>query len=136
MLYDKYGFLSFEWIIVLKIWFIRVFTKQEPVRPMKADDVKAEFSNLEIHLGDFKDRKFKAKCNVTYDDQMLIMDCGKRIVRMHARNIGNVHLGKKDITIAGLNFEITENEDVCVVSGSIKLELIEDSKAWYKELWG
>ncbi|MHA1863214.1 MAG: hypothetical protein ACTSWA_05545 [Candidatus Thorarchaeota archaeon] len=103
---------------------------------MKADDVKAEFSNLEIHMGDFKDRKIKAKCTVTYDDQMLIMDCGKRVMRMHARNIGNVHLGKKGITIAGLNFEIRENEEVSVASGSIKLELGDDSKAWYKELWG
>ena len=103
---------------------------------MIANDVKAEFSNLEIHMGEFKDRKFKIKCNVSYDDQMLIMDGGKRVVRMHARNIGNVHLGKKDITIAGLNFEIKENEDVSVVSGSIKLELGDDSTAWYKELWG
>jgi len=118
------------------IWFIRVFTEQQPVKPMRADDVKAEFSNLEIHMGDFKDHKFKAKCTVTYDDQMLIMDGGKRIMRMHARNIGNVHLGKKDITIAGLNFEITENEEVSVASGSIKLELGDDSKAWYTELWG
>ena len=113
-----------------------MFTKLEPVRPMRADNVKAEFSNLEIHMGDFKDRKFKAKCNVTYDDQMLIMDCGKRIVRLHARNIGNVHLGKKDIVIAGLNFEIKQDEEVSVASGSIKLELDDDSKAWYKELWG
>ncbi len=103
---------------------------------MRANDVKAEFSNLEIHMGDFKDRKFKAKCIVTYDDQMLIMDGGKKIIRMHARNIGNVHLGKKDITIAGMNFEITESEEVSVASGSIKLELGDDSKAWYTELWG
>ena len=110
--------------------------KQEPVNSMRADEIKSEFSNLEIHMGDFKERKFKAKCTVTYDDQMLIMDGGKRVVRMHARNIGNVHLGKKDITIAGLNFEIKENEEVSVASGSIKLELGEDSKVWYKELWG
>ncbi|TFH07691.1 MAG: hypothetical protein E4H14_07955 [Candidatus Thorarchaeota archaeon] len=103
---------------------------------MRADEVKSEFNNLEIHLGDFKDRKFKAKCTVTYDDQILIMDGGKRVVRMHARNIGNVHLGKNDITIAGLNFEITENDVVSVVSGSIKLELGDKAKAWYKELWG
>lgn len=103
---------------------------------MRADEVKSEFSNLEIHMGDFKDRKFKAKCIVTYEDQMLIMDGGKRVVRMHARNIGNVHLGKNDITIAGLNFEIIENEEVSVASGSIKLELGDGSKSWYKELWG
>jgi hypothetical protein len=103
---------------------------------MRADEVKSEFSNLEIHMGDFKDRKFKAKCTITYDDQMLIIDGGKRIIRIHARNINNVHLSKKDITIAGLNFEIKENEEVSVVSGSIKLELGEESKAWYKELWG
>ena len=95
---------------------------------MRADDIKAEFSNLEIHMGDFKDHKFKAKCIITYEDQMLIMDGGKRVVRMHARNIGNVHLGKKDITIAGLNFEITENDEVSVVSGSIRLELGDASK--------
>ena len=103
---------------------------------MRTDDIKAEFSNLEIHMGSFKDHKFKAKCIITYEDQMLIMDGGKRVVRMHARNIGNVHLGKKDITIAGLNFEITENDEVSVVSGSIRLELSENAKDWYKELWG
>ena len=113
-----------------------MFTSQEPVKSMRADEVKSEFSNLEIHLGDFKDRKFKAKCTVTYEDQMLIMDGGKRVVRMHARNIGNVHMGKTDITIAGLNFEIKENEEVSVASGSIKLELGDEAKAWYKELWG
>jgi hypothetical protein len=47
-----------------------------------------------------------------------------------------VHLGKKDITIAGLNFEIKDNEDVSVASGSIKLELGDAAKEWYKELWG
>ncbi|MCK5264584.1 MAG: hypothetical protein KAR03_03170 [Candidatus Thorarchaeota archaeon] len=103
---------------------------------MRADEVKSEFSNLEIHMGDFKDRKFKANCTVTYEVQMLIMDGGKRVVRMHARNIGNVHMGKNDITIAGLNFEIKENEEVSVASGSIKLELGDEAKAWYKELWG
>jgi hypothetical protein len=40
------------------------------------------------------------------------------------------------ITIAGMNFEIKENEEVSVASGSIKLELGDKAKAWYKELWG
>jgi len=103
---------------------------------MRADEVKSEFNNLEIHLGSFKDHKFKAKCIITYGEQMLIIDCGKRVVRVHARNIGNVHLGKNDITIAGLNFEIKEDEEVSVASGSIKLELGDEARAWYKELWG
>jgi len=103
---------------------------------MHAENVKAEFNNLEIHMGPFKDNKFKLKCNVTYYDQLLVMDGGKRIATMHARNIGNVHLEKKGIRIAGLNFEIKEDEEVSVVSGSIRLELGEDSEAWYKELWG
>lgn len=103
---------------------------------MKSDNVKAEFENLEIHMGPLKDRKFKLKCLVTYSDQMLIMDGGKRICRMHARNIGNVHLEKKAIRIAGLNFEIQEGEDVSVASGSVRLEFDQDANAWYQELWG
>jgi hypothetical protein len=67
---------------------------------------------------------------------MLIMDGGKRVCRMHARNIGNVHLEKKAIRIAGLNFEILEGENVSVASGSIRLEIGDDVQAWYKELWG
>ncbi len=103
---------------------------------MKADNVKAEFENLEIHMGPLKERKFKLKGFVTYDDQMLIMDGGKRVCRMHARNIGNVHLEKKAIRIAGLNFEIREDEQISVASGSIRLELGDDAQAWYQELWG
>ena len=103
---------------------------------MNAKDVKAEFNNLEIHLGSFKESKFKLKCNVTFHDQLLVMDGGKRIATMHARNIGNVHLEKKAIRIAGLNFEIKEGDEVSVASGSIRLEIGDDAEAWYKELWG
>ena len=102
---------------------------------MIAENVNAEFSNLEIHMGDFKGSKFKMKCVVSYDDQLLVINGGKRIATMHARNIGNVHLDKKGIRIAGLNFEIKEGEDVSVASGSIRLEL-DDATTWYKELWG
>jgi hypothetical protein len=101
---------------------------------MIAENVKAEFSNLEIHMGDFKESKFKMKCVVSYHDQLLIMKGGKRIATMHARNIGNVHLEKKGIRIAGMNFEIEEDDEVSVASGSIRLEL-DDATAWYKELW-
>lgn len=103
---------------------------------MKADNIKVEFENLEIHVGPLKEKKFKLRCIVTYGDQMLIMDGGKRICRMHARNIGNVHLEKKAIRIAGLNFEVREGDDVSVASGSIRLELDDASEAWYRELWG
>ncbi len=103
---------------------------------MKADNVKGEFENLEVHMGSLKDRKFKLKCIVTYDEQMLIMDGGKRVCRMHARNIGNVHLEKRAIRIAGLNFEILEGDEVSVASGSIRLEIGDDAQVWYQELWG
>jgi hypothetical protein len=103
---------------------------------MKAEDIKAEFNNLEIHMGDFRDRGFKMKCDVTYEDLLLVMDGGKKKARLHARNINNVHLEKKAIRIAALNFEITEGEDVSVASGSIRLELGSDTEAWYRELWG
>ncbi|MHA3962457.1 MAG: hypothetical protein AM325_002860 [Candidatus Thorarchaeota archaeon SMTZ1-45] len=103
---------------------------------MNAENVKAEFSNLEIHIGSLKDTKFKFKCSVMYYDQLLVMDGGKRIATMHARNIGNVHLEKKAIRIAGLNFEIKEGDDMSVVSGSIRLELGDDAEEWYRELWG
>lgn len=86
-------------------------------------------------MGDFRDSKFKMKCVVTYIDQLLVMNGGKRIATMHARNIGNVHLDKKGIRIAGMNFEIKDDDDVSVASGSIRLEL-DDPKAWYEELWG
>ncbi|MHA2359523.1 MAG: hypothetical protein ACXAB5_04575 [Candidatus Thorarchaeota archaeon] len=102
---------------------------------MIAENVKTEFSNLEIHMGDFRESKFKMKCVVTYTDQLLVMNGGKRIATVHARNIGNVHLDKKGIRIAGLNFEIKEEDEVSVASGSIRLEL-DDATTWYKELWG
>lgn len=108
--------------------------KLHDVKPMIAENVKAEFNNLEIHMGDFKENKFKMKCVVSYHDQLLVMNGGKRIATMHARNIGNVHLEKKGIRIAGMNFEIKEDEEVSVASGSIRLEL-DDATAWYKELW-
>ncbi|MFX1482566.1 MAG: hypothetical protein ACFFCP_05175 [Promethearchaeota archaeon] len=102
---------------------------------MIAENVKAEFNNLEVHMGKFSETRFKMKCNVTFNDQLLVMDGGKRVATMHARNIGNVHLENKAIRIAGLNFEIREDDDVSVVSGSIRLELA-NAKAWYEELWG
>ena len=105
------------------------------MEPMIAENVKAEFSNLEIHMGEFKESKFKMKCVVSYDDQLLVMNGRKRIATMHARNIGNVHLDKKGIRIAGMNFEIKEDDEVSVASGSIRLEL-DDATTWYKELWG
>ncbi|MBY8998506.1 MAG: hypothetical protein KGD60_12310 [Candidatus Thorarchaeota archaeon] len=103
---------------------------------MNAEDVKAEFNNLEIHMGSFKESKFKLKCNVTFHDQLLVMDGGKITATMHARNIGNVHLEKKAIRIAGLNFEIKEGDEVSVASGSIRLEIGDNAEAWFKELWG
>jgi hypothetical protein len=103
---------------------------------MIANDVKAEFENLEVHMGPLRETKYKAKCTVSYEDQMLIMDGGKRVARMHARNIGNVHLEKKAIRIAAMNFEIKEGEHVSVVSGAIKLELGDAANDWYQELWG
>ncbi|MFW9847624.1 MAG: hypothetical protein ACFFF4_00690 [Candidatus Thorarchaeota archaeon] len=103
---------------------------------MKAEGFKTEFENLEIHMGDFGDRKFKMKSDVTYEDLMLVMDGGKRIARLHARNIGNVHLEKKAIRIAAMNFEIKEGEEVSVATGSIRIELGDESEAWYNEIWG
>lgn len=102
---------------------------------MIAENVKAEFNNLEVHMGKFSETGFKMKCNVTFNDQLLVMDGGKRVATMHARNIGNVHLENKAIRIAGLNFEVREDDEVSVVSGSIRLELA-NAKAWYEELWG
>lgn len=103
---------------------------------MRADEVKTEFSNLEIHMGELRDSKFKMKCTVTYEEELLIMDGGKRIAKMHARNIGKVNLEKKAIRIAAMNFEVAEGDDVSVVSGSIRLELDDESESWYRELWG
>ncbi|MHA1960185.1 MAG: hypothetical protein ACW99U_08145 [Candidatus Thorarchaeota archaeon] len=102
---------------------------------MIAQDVKAEFSNLEIHMGQFGESKFKMKCNVTYEDQLLVIDGGKRVARLHARNIGNVHLEKKALRISALNFEIVEGEEVSVATGSIRVEFGKDVEEWYKELW-
>ncbi|NOR38797.1 MAG: hypothetical protein GQ580_04340 [Candidatus Thorarchaeota archaeon] len=104
---------------------------------MKAEKIKAEFANLQTHMGPLRDSKFKMKCDVTYEDLLLVMDGGKRVVRLHARNINNVHLEKKAIRIAALNFEVKDDDgDVSVVSGSIRLEVGNDAEAWYKELWG
>jgi hypothetical protein len=103
---------------------------------MMAKDAKAEFDNLEIHMGGFSERKFKMKCSAQYEDLILELDGGKRTARLHARNIGNVYLEKKAIRIAAMNFEIKEGEDVSVVSGSIRLELGDEADSWYKELWG
>ncbi len=103
---------------------------------MIVENIKAEFSNLDTHVGDFNESKFKMKCDVSYDDLMLVMDGGKRVARMHARNINNVHLEKKAIRIQAINFEVKEGEEVSVLSGSIRLELGDESEEWYRELWG
>jgi hypothetical protein len=106
------------------------------MRAMKLENIKAEFSNLDTHVGEFSDGKFKMKCDVSYDELMLVMDGGKRVARMHARNINNVHLEKKAIRIQAINFEVKEGEEVSVLSGSIRLELGDDAETWYQELWG
>jgi len=129
-------FVLYGFCIVVKMRFIRVQDTQRVVSAMNANDAKADFENLEVHMGPLKDSKFKMKCSVTYEEQMLIMDGGKRVARMHARNIGNVHLEKKAIRIAAMNFEVKEGEDVSVASGSIRLELGDAAKDWYQELWG
>ncbi len=116
--------------------FIRNDSKPLRVSPMRASDVKAEFSNLEVHLGSFKDGKFKTKALVSYEDDLLIIDGGKLVARVHARNFGKVSLEKKAIRIAAMNFEIVDGDEVNTLSGSIRLELGDDSPAWYKELWG
>ena len=103
---------------------------------MRAEEVKAEFSNLDTHVGTFNETKLKMKCDVTYEDLLLVMDGGKVVGRMHARNINNVHLEKKAIRIQAMNFEIKQGDEVSVLSGSIRLELGEDAQAWYQELWG
>jgi len=103
---------------------------------MKAEKIKAEFANLQTHMGSLRDSKFKMKCNVTYEDLLLVMDGGKRVARLHARNINNVHLEKKAIRIAALNFEVNDEGVVSVASGSIRLEVGNNAEAWYKALWG
>ena len=102
---------------------------------MKAEKVTVEFSNLEIHMGEFRNTRFKMKCEVVYEDLMLTMTGEKITARLHARNIGNCHLEKKAIRIAAMNFEITQGDDVSVATGSIKLELDKESEAWYAEIW-
>ncbi len=103
---------------------------------MIAKGVKAEISNLEIHMGDFSERKFKMKCDVTYEEQMLTLEGGKRSVRLRAMNIANVHLEKKALRISALNFEIVDKDEMSVASGSIRVEFGNDTEQWYKELWG
>ncbi len=109
--------------------------KHTAVNTVMAKGVKAEFSNLEVHMGPLRDRKFKMKCDVTYEDLMLVMDGGKRVARLHARNINNVHLEKKAIRISAMNFEVREGDEVSVLSGSIRLEVGRDAQEWYNELW-
>lgn len=103
---------------------------------MKAQKVKAEFANLQTSVGDFKETKFTMKCDLTYENLLLTMDGGNRVARVHARNIDNVHLEKKAIRIAALNFEIVEGGVTNVASGSIRIEIGDQADAWYKELWG
>jgi len=103
---------------------------------MKAEKIKATFTNLQTHMGSLRDSKFKMMCGVTYEDLLLVMDGGKRVARLHARNINNVYLEKKAIRISALNFEINDDGDVSVASGFIRLEVGNDAEAWYKELWG
>lgn len=116
--------------------FIRNERELDCVSPMRADGIKSEFGNIEVHMGDFEDRKFKMKSEVTYDDELLIIDGGKRVVKVHARNFGKISLEKKAIRIAAMNFEIVEEGEVSTVSGSIKLDLGDESQSWYQELWG
>ncbi len=106
---------------------------------MRSEKAKAEFTNLEIHMGPLRDNRLTFKrCSVTYEDLMLVIDGGESIARLHARNINNVHLEKKAIRIAALNFEITDaRKEPSVVSGAIRLEFSDqkEADAWFKELW-
>ncbi len=106
---------------------------------MKAEKVKAEFVNLETHVGSFRESKFGARCTMTYENLLLVLECDDKTVRVHARNIGNVHMEKKAIRVAAMNFEIAEKgSDPSVLSGSIRLEFTDQkaADAWFKELWG
>ncbi|MCF2136023.1 MAG: hypothetical protein K9W43_02185 [Candidatus Thorarchaeota archaeon] len=104
---------------------------------MKAEKVKAEFSNLETHMGSFRGSSFKMKCDVTYEDSLLVLTDGKKIVRLHARNIGNAALEKKAFRVSAMNFEIQEGEEEpSVVSGSIRIEVGKDAEDWYRTVWG
>ena len=116
--------------------FIRYDDEPLSVSPMRAKDVKCEFANIEVHLGTLNEGKFKAKSDVVYEDELLVIDGGKRIAKIHARNFGKVSLEKKAIRIAAMNFEIIDGDDVNTVSGSVRLELGDQSSAWYQELWG
>jgi hypothetical protein len=122
--------------IVRMMSFIRYEVTEKIGLKMKATKIKVEFSNLETHMGKFRDSKFKMKCDVEYEELMLVMSGDKRVARLHARNIGNAHLEKKGVRISAMNFEIREGDEVSVVSGSIKLDLGNDAEVWYKELWG
>lgn len=129
---DKDWFLSYGKAEILK----RNGQHHNRDSPMQAENVKVELENLEIHMGEFRGSKLKIKGNATYEDLMLVMDGGKTIVRLHARNIGNVHLEKKGIRIAAMNFEINQEGEISTATGSIRIELGNEAEAWYKELWG
>ncbi len=104
---------------------------------MRAEKVKAEFFNLETHMGDFRESKFKMKADVVYEDLLLQISDDKRTVRIHARNIGNMWLEKKAVRIAAMNFEIVKgDEEPSVVSGSIRLEFGKDAEEWFRTIWG
>lgn len=102
---------------------------------MKATNIKVKLENLVTHQGDFSDSSLKMKCDASYEDLMLVLQGNKRRVRLHARNINNVHLEKDALQISAMNFEVTEDEKPSVVSGSVRLELGDDAKAWYEEIW-
>jgi hypothetical protein len=105
---------------------------------MKAERVKAEFTNLETHVGGFGKSKFKIKCDVAYEELVLTMQGEGKRVRVHARNIGNVRLEKEAVWISAMNFEIVAGGgDPSVVSGSMRLEFDDrgQAEAWFKELW-
>ncbi len=102
---------------------------------MKAVDIKVKLENLVTHQGDFSDSSFKMKCDASYKDLMLVLEGDKRRVRLHARNIANAHLEKDALRVSGMNFEVTEDNKPSVVSGSVRLELGDESKTWYEEIW-
>ncbi|NWF96156.1 MAG: hypothetical protein HXY34_08430 [Candidatus Thorarchaeota archaeon] len=105
---------------------------------MRTEKVKAELSNLEVHMGPFRQSALKTKATAVYEDLLLTVTGEKLVVKLHARNMGNVHLEKKAVRIAAMNFEITERDgNPSVVSGSVRLEFESqaDADAWYKELW-
>ncbi len=88
-------------------------------------------------MGTFRDSRFKMKCDVSYEESLLVLTDGKRVVRLHARNIGNAALEKKAVRISAMNFEIQEgDDDPSVVSGSIRIEVGKDAEEWYRMIWG